>query len=72
MTFPMSQRSFQVVKGHRQFFGNNFNRDQLEDENALDVFRRRYGSTDIQYDLFRLSHDLDLGLDLGQIFCMTF
>ena len=32
---------------------------------------RLYGSTDIEYDLFRCGHHLDLDLDLGKIFKMT-
>ena len=33
---------------------------------------RRYGSPDMPHDLFRSVHDLDLDLDLSQIFKMTF
>ena len=33
---------------------------------------RRYGSIDMQRDFFRSGHDLNLDLDLGQLFNMTF
>ena len=57
----MSPRSFQVMEGHQQFFsGITFDRDQLERWKHHISRGRRYGSTDMQHDLFGSDHDLDL------------
>ena len=60
-TRHVTARSFQVMKDHQQFFGNNF---WLRPARAMKTPHmcsgRRWKSTDIQHDLFGSGHDLDL------------
>ena len=70
-------RSSEVTIGHQRVFCNNFwvNRDR-DSVRRLSCLSRQCGSNDMQHDLFRSGHDLDLRsnfqLDLSRSYDISF